>query len=68
MNTELGIGGICNRGDPDLSSYYRLNEGEHASATDFSGNGLSGTLLFFQPETEWEDGWVAGNPSLQRAD
>jgi len=69
MNTELGVGGICNRGDPDLAVYYRLNEGEHANATDFSGNGLSGGVFKFTPdEEEWEDGWVPGNPNLQRAD
>ncbi len=61
MNTELGIGGECDRGDPELAAYYRLNEGEGADVTDFSGNGFSGGFEFTvapQVFEAWEDGWV----------
>jgi hypothetical protein len=68
MNRELGIGGTCDRGDKNLGSYYRFNEGEGDGATDFSGSAMTGTLYWWSPETHWEDGWVAGNPNLKRAD
>ena len=61
MNTELGIGGECDRGDPDLAAYFRLNEGKGADVTDFSGNGFSGGFEFRVGDAEfeeWEDGWV----------
>ncbi|UCD35672.1 MAG: LamG domain-containing protein, partial [Nitrospiraceae bacterium] len=69
MDRELGTGGSCNRGDNNLKLYYRLNEGKEATATDFSGNGLSGSVFTFTPdEEEWEDGWVKGNTDLKRSD
>lgn len=73
MNKELGIGGTCDRGDPDLAAYYRLNEGTGKLITDFSGNGFAGG--FFSADaaknaTDWDaaDKWVAGPSSLTGAD
>jgi hypothetical protein len=71
MNTELGIGGVCDRGDPYLAAYYRLNEGEGADIADFSGNGFSGGFEYvlspgvFPP---WEDGWVTPGAPITPAD
>lgn len=71
MNTELGIGGVCDRGNPALAAYYRLNEGEGAGVTDFSGNGFSGSWEYRVSEGvfhEWEDGWVTPGVPITPAD
>ncbi|MEW6600979.1 MAG: hypothetical protein AB1499_08405, partial [Nitrospirota bacterium] len=69
--TELGIGGECDRSDPSLAAYYRLNEGEGADITDFSGNGFSGGFEYSISEgvfAEWEDGWVTPGAPISPAD
>jgi hypothetical protein len=63
MNQDLGSEGDCSSKNPDLIGYWPFNEGEGSIVTDFSGNGLSASLLNFRPyETAWEDGWVTGYP------
>jgi hypothetical protein len=70
MNQELGMGGTCDRLDSNLIGYWRLNEGEGAEFTDFSGYGYTGILLSKPPGVgiEWEDGWISGVTGLSRAD
>jgi len=70
-NTELGLGGECDRGDSNLAAYYRLNECEHADITDWSGNGFSGGFEYqIVPQVfhEWEDGWVTPGAPITPAD
>ena len=69
--TELGIGGECDRGDPSLAAYYRLNEGEGPEVTDWSGNGFSGGFEYSLGDNnfaEWEDGWVTPGAPITPAD
>lgn len=71
LNTELGIGGECDRGDPNLAAYYRLNEGEGADIADFSGNGFAGFFESISGNGEfpaWEDGWVTPGAPITPAD
>ena len=71
MNTELGVGGDCDRGDRDLAAYYRLNEGEGADVTDISGNGFSGGFEWVRGADDfptWEDGWVTPGAPIKPAD
>jgi len=61
MDTELGMGGACDRLDPSLIAYFRLNECEEADISDYSGNGFNGAFEInvgpnkFDP---WAEGWV----------
>ncbi|MBI4681796.1 MAG: LamG domain-containing protein [Nitrospirae bacterium] len=71
MNTELGIGGTCDRGVPELAAYYRLNEGEGADVADSSGYGFAGGFEYIRGAGDfppWENGWVTPGAPISPAD
>lgn len=61
--TELGVGGVCDRGDSGLIGYYRLNEGSGHDVSDFSKNGFSGALEDTNAD-HFDSGWVLRTDSL----
>ncbi|MBI5663778.1 MAG: hypothetical protein HZC49_01625 [Nitrospirae bacterium] len=77
MNTELGFGGACDRGDVGLIGYYRFNEGIDADFTDASGYGFSGSFEYiFNPDgltdeekfKGYETGWEAPGAPVSQED
>lgn len=67
MNTELGVGGICDRTSNDLITYLHFNEGSGHFVFDQAGFLSSGSKDY--PDTsnsgyflDWNTGWTTDTP------
>ncbi len=69
-NTELSLGGVCSRNNPNLAAYLRFNEGKGSSPADWTGLGSGSKedalVSADDPARVWDSGWVSGAPITKK--